>query len=54
MAIIHQNGKVTTTTRAARRERRHARKSQARQTSGISCPNDLTFSGNLPTNSHIF
>ena len=54
MTIIRQNGKVTTTTRVLKRDRRHARRTQARQTSGIASPKDQTFFGNLPTDLHRF
>ena len=50
MTIIRQNGKVTTTTRALRRDRRHARKTKACQTSGKAAPKDIKFFGNLPAN----
>ena len=49
MTIIRRNGKVTTTTRILKRERRYARRSQARQTNGIASLKNLTFLGNLPT-----
>ena len=49
MTIFRRNGKVTTTTRALKGDRRRARRSQARQTSGIASPKDFACFGNLPT-----
>ncbi|KAL9135839.1 MAG: hypothetical protein Q9175_002959 [Cornicularia normoerica] len=42
MTIMRKNGKITTTTRAIKRDRRHARKSNERQTSGTISPKELT------------
>ena len=43
MTIVRRNGKVTTTTRALKRDRRHARKRNERQKNGTTTPQGPEF-----------
>ena len=55
MAIFRQNfSKPRGTTRAIKRDRRRARKSKARQTSGTKYPQESATLGNLPTNIRFY
>ena len=53
MTIIRRNGKVTTTTRANKRDRRHARKRNERQNNRITPTQGPPILSNLSTNEHI-
>ena len=52
MTIIRRNGKVTTTTRAIKRDRRHARKRNERQNNGTKPSQAPPVFNNLTTNAH--
>ena len=53
MTIIRRNGKVTTTTRAIKRDRRHARKRNERQNNGENPLEGPPFLGSPITDAHV-
>ena len=53
MTIIRRNGKVTTTTRALKRDRRHARKRDERQNNRTIPLEGPPIVSNLNANAHV-